>query len=471
MSPPTSRHNTPFRQWGNDIVRNFVVLGLACSILTPGTLHAVEKNPFSSLPSLQVIPASNHDARSESALLESMLREWAPDNLDAPSGKLGLNAILALVRDGHPAIIGKNAEIDATDAGKIGAMLRFLPAPSLDTTNRDGKTATTLRLEQPLWTGGKLMAGLDSANTRARISNANLSETELTLSLRATSLYQNYLSIVNRIAVLDNGIRKMQALVDMITRRASAGTSAKADIDLAASRIAQLRTERISAENALQTILSQLSQITGLRIPRNALITQVGQPPEINMEELELRVMSSHPTLLRAQLDIDLAATEKTMAKAVLWPTVSVRAEHQEGEYQGSMLPGNRVYVALTYTPGAGLASLADISAASAKIRSAESELENKRRDLLDRLRSEYSDYESARYRLPELSRVSLLTSDILDSSARLFVLGRRSWLDLLNSVREMVSAQQQEADIRAQAFGAYQRLRLWAGEPVWTQE
>lgn len=315
------------------------------------------------------------------------------------------------------------------------------------------------------------MAGLDSAEAKARMSNANLTETELALSLRATSLYQNYLAIKNRISVLDNGIRRMQDLGDMITRRAQSGTSASADVDLAHSRIGQLKTERISAENNLRTTLSQLSQLTGETITVDTITSEIPAPTRIDMEEIELRVMSAHPTLLRAQLDIDLATADKAMAKAVLWPTVSVRAEHQEGEYLGSQLAGNRVYVALTYTPGSGLASLTDISAASARIRSAEGELENKRRDLLDKLRAEQNDFETARLRQAELTRNSKLTADILDSSTRLFVLGRRSWLDLLNAVREMVSAQQQEVDNKALAYGANQRLRLWAGEPVWHQE
>jgi adhesin transport system outer membrane protein len=59
----------------------------------------------------------------------------------------------------------------------------------------------------------------------------------------------------------------------------------------------------------------------------------------------------------------------------------------------------------------------------------------------------------------------------VLASNRRLFVTGRRSWIDLLNSVREIAQAEQAEAEARAGSVGAYYRLGLLLGIPMWSPE
>jgi hypothetical protein len=59
----------------------------------------------------------------------------------------------------------------------------------------------------------------------------------------------------------------------------------------------------------------------------------------------------------------------------------------------------------------------------------------------------------------------------VLASNRRLFVSGRRSWIDLLNSVRDIAVAEQAEAEVRAITVGAHYRLGLLLGIPMWSPE
>jgi adhesin transport system outer membrane protein len=160
-----------------------------------------------------------------------------------------------------------------------------------------------------------------------------------------------------------------------------------------------------------------------------------------------------------------VTVAEKNVSESAVWPTVAIRAEHQQGEYSGSSLAGDRVYLTFNYQPGAGVSSYFEAKAAASKVRAAEMMVEVAKRDALDKARTELIDHKTAKARLAAQLNTSKLSQDILISSARLFVLGKRSWLDLLNFERELFSSQILESEYRAQVVGTKYRLRLLAGD------
>lgn len=379
--------------------------------------------------------------------------------------KLGLPEMLTIVRATHPAVTSRQADVDATESSLLGAKLRFLPAPSFDRTDLSGQSASTVRLEQPLWTGGRLMAGLDGADAKAKISSAGLSETQLNLSLRTTTHYQSFVALTGRLGVVNDGLQRLTELRQMIENRSMAGTSAVQDVDLARSRIAQMQSDRAAILASRQSVLAQLSQLLGRRVSESDIDPTPAPLPSIDLASVENRALQTSPTVLKSRLNIDSASADEKYAQSAFWPTVSFRAEYQDGQYAGSLQPGSRWYMVVNYVPGAGLSSIADVAAAKARIRVAESDLETTGRDVLDKVQTEMDDYESARVRLPDLMRATQLSIGQIESSKRLFVLGRRSWLDLLNSVRELVIVHQQEVEAKALLMGSYYRLGLLAGD------
>ena len=60
--------------------------------------------------------------------------------------------------------------------------------------------------------------------------------------------------------------------------------------------------------------------------------------------------------------------------------------------------------------------------------------------------------------------RAGEITAEVFDSFARQFVIGRKSWLEVLNAVRESTQAQLAVADARAQQLAAALRLQLLTG-------
>ena len=66
--------------------------------------------------------------------------------------------------------------------------------------------------------------------------------------------------------------------------------------------------------------------------------------------------------------------------------------------------------------------------------------------------------------RLPRLQRAAKSAAVVVDSSLRLFTSGRRSWLDLINAVREHSQSELQLVDAQAALIGGGFKIRLLSG-------
>lgn len=63
--------------------------------------------------------------------------------------------------------------------------------------------------------------------------------------------------------------------------------------------------------------------------------------------------------------------------------------------------------------------------------------------------------------RYQEASLSSTAAASVLASYTRMFVAGKRSWLDVLNAARELIQSEVTEGDILAAYWGSRYRLRL----------
>jgi adhesin transport system outer membrane protein len=182
------------------------------------------------------------------------------------------------------------------------------------------------------------------------------------------------------------------------------------------------------------------------------------------------RALANHPALRRAEADIEAALSEAEKQRAVLWPTLSLQGEHRV--YSGnSGIDSSQVFLALQYQPGAGLSAGAQARAAEARAASLRDTLEAIRRDLVDGLRVDHERHRAAQGRVRDVQSTVDASTKILASYRRLFMAGKRSWLDVVNAARELTLAEQSLADLGAiLAVGSY-RMKLRAGDVSWKQE
>lgn len=378
----------------------------------------------------------------------------------------------------HPAVRAKNFDQLAADRLVTAAWMQFLPTPSVSankgpastsSTGEESRHATTYRLSQPIWAGGRLTAGLDAARLRRELSTLEIQDVSQNLSLKFIGLYQSWWSLEAKVQIQKRDLKRLESLREMMVRRVESGVSAEIDLDLASVRVVQQQADLAQAQRALASVLGQIQELFAESVPLRSVDWR--QVPRIAMsyDVLSERVLSLSPALRKARVSERLALVEVDQAMADASPTLTVRAERQNGFYAGS-LPAtksgeSRVYADLQFSLGAAGSVIPQIRAASARAQSASENIDTAKRDLLSQLKADWEDYLSVSERLPRLQRAATSASSVVDSSMRLFTSGRRSWLDLINAVREHSQSELQLIDAQASLIGGNSKIRLLTGQ------
>lgn len=377
-----------------------------------------------------------------------------------------VNAVLSA----HPLVRARTEESRAAEADVRTAGWQYWPTPSISTDTLRGQAASVTRLSQPLWDGGKIAAGVAQADIKRQLSFIGLRETEHDLAGKVLGYWQSHAVQEARVQVFERGMQSLQDLDALMSRRTEAGVSAQADLTLARVRLMQTRADWLQARAARTAALSQLRQLAQL----DGEPTPLPQPefrlpdPDDGLAPLRDQARQHHPLVARLQWQLKQQQAEFTAFKAELWPTVSMRLEHQRGQIDGTLPEGRRLYATLQYSLGAGVSVIPRLEAAQVRVQALERQQEGVLKELDERLLQDWQDYAALRVRLPDLEAVQATARELTESSKRLFVTGRKSWLDLQNALREQLQAELAWTEAQAVSEALRYRLALNAGVVFW---
>ena len=88
-------------------------------------------------------------------------------------------------------------------------------------------------------------------------------------------------------------------------------------------------------------------------------------------------------------------------------------------------------------------------------------------RDIQEQVAMDVDDMNAARERHANAGLSKSMASEVSESYARQYVAGRKTWIDVLNAVKETTQANLAVADAEAQSMAAFQRIQLRTGQ--WT--
>ena len=108
---------------------------------------------------------------------------------------------------------------------------------------------------------------------------------------------------------------------------------------------------------------------------------------------------------------------------------------------------------------GNGLSQLAAIDTSDARIKRALAEFGEAERRLREQLRRDYVLVRAARARIEAGVLAADAAAEIIESYQRQFIAGRRSWLDVMNAVREAANARLSESDARVTSAAGTARI------------
>ena len=373
----------------------------------------------------------------------------------------------------YPTILARQSSKEAAKNDLTAAKLKFLPNPSVSTqrnqvayTNNSltNLPATNVTITQPIFMGGGLVAGYNKADARLSAADFALLETREEISRRVIVAYTEWYKAHLKILALDDSVKLHEKFVGQITRRYEAGVASGADKDLGVSRLMQARADLDAQHSIEESSLTTMSQLIGQSIGRADLIAAIPKPASIpKRQDGIFQALSISPSIQRSKHEAEAAEHEAKEIRAQALPQVSFQAQRQIGNTYVPGYPGYDLYgLVVSYSPGGGFSSVASTNAAFERAKVSTMQVEISKRDLSDRLSADYNEYEFSQLKKESLQRSADLSTDISASYDRQYLVGKKSWLDLMNAVRERAQTRVSLADADGGLLGSSYRLAIY---------
>ena len=376
----------------------------------------------------------------------------------------------------HPQVRMQQALASAAGIDVDSARWQYFPTPSLSVerantandpalVNRDDPV-TILRLSQPIWTGGKLGANVTRA-TEVRLSKeAAVQEARQQLSLRVLQAYTDWQLAQLRGKAFEESLRAQTKLLEQVERRLGAGAATEADVLLSKSRIESTQADLYGIESQKSSALARLSELLARQVTSAEL--SAAPSPALPLEGDDAtwmgKAQSNSPAIQRLQAQALATEAEVTSARADMYPQLSLRFERQNGSFTylnyGTV---DRVYLSVTSQVSAGLSTFTQQQSAQMRLAAAQTEVETERQNLSEQVRNDLTLYRNLSVRIPSLSSSLRSTRLIQEAWERQFLAGRKSWLEVMNAVREIQQAESQLIEAQTNQMQLSWRLTILA--------
>jgi len=375
----------------------------------------------------------------------------------------------------HPVVRSRLAQVKSSEAGIDTARWQFYPTPSIsveavnasqsDLGFQGDDYVATARITQPLWTAGGLTAGLQKAKANFSVSDANFEASRQSIALRVVEAYGEWLSAHLKGKAWEASLVVHRELRDRVQRRVKEGVSGGSDLSLAEGRFESIRADVVTAKVQEEIALSRLAQLVGHPLIIKELSSNVAIAIPVglvSLEDLKREAKSISPELHRVKAQLNLAKAETQESKSEFWPELYMRLERQEGSYTYQDVSAEtRIYVGFNSRFGAGLSNFSKEKASRIRVDAVLADIEAQNRTIEEQIISDYALLNSFESRVKSLEISLKIAYEVSDSYGRQFLAGRKTWLDVMNVVRDLVGAEVQLADAIASQLSVSWRLSI----------
>ena len=199
------------------------------------------------------------------------------------------------------------------------------PPPYAGSTFWDGRVGFTLTWNLDFW--GRQSALIEQATAGARAAELDAEAAALALSGAVAQTYVDYARGVALEAVAMHAVRQRDTLVDLTTRRVSAGIDGETELQLAKSQRAlagvaleQARLGRALASDALAALTGQSAAAAGeLAAPPRDLHEGLALPAVLPSD-----LIAHRPDVAAAMARVEAATAGREAAKAAFYPNVNL---------------------------------------------------------------------------------------------------------------------------------------------------
>ena len=376
-----------------------------------------------------------------------------------------LTDMLQAAANTHPSVLQARSQYESAGYDVETAKWGRFPTITSQALAPNYRTQSVTRVEQPLWTGGRITGQIQLSESNQRAALSSVLDAQTNAMVQVSNAYFDFLRMQLRLVVALENVKEHQKLADLIGRRVKSEVSPMADDVLANARLQQAITERIQIQKAMEAARLTLEQWTGLNV------TRVNPP-----KQLEFRRNASDEALIQKTFDFsgqrnrllhlaDSAQYQLDVVKAQALPSVVAGYQHLWGGLVPSSYQHNSAYVSLQFQPGAGLSAISNRNAAAMKQDAAKQELLALERNLRNQVLSTLADIDSAESQLKPAQTLLAGTTEVVASYLRQYQVGRRIWIEVLNAQREMTQAAYGLIDLQVSLQQSQAKLMLLSGD------
>ena len=390
----------------------------------------------------------------------------------AGAGAQTLDELRAAARNNHPAIKSARLGVDAAGKEVDAASARYLPSLSivLEGGGKDlvAEPSRYLRLEQNVWDGGATAAGVDLAKQSAELARSRVPEQEQDIDLQVISAWQTLQSANGRVVVADRLLKLLSDHEAMMTRRVQSELSTQVELQLVQAQVMQARLDRRKALLNASLAKLRLEQLTGIEGPRNTLSSPAseGVPDRFAAEAQAFQgtdwaaLANRQPTVRRAEKELLAAQSRIETKRSELRPQLYARVDRGLGSGGTTA-----AFVGVRYSTGAGFAASSEVDALIARAASLEGARDAARLEVLQAMLNDANEIQENLQRSKSLVVSVESSRQIHESYVRQFTAAKKSWLDVMNAMRELSQNEYALNDVQHNFFGLLQRLRVYAAQ------
>ena len=365
----------------------------------------------------------------------------------------------------HPSItvskklvLGSELQVDIARWG-------YFPTPSVNISGSSSNASTTLRLDQPLWAGGKIDASRDKAKALNDEANFSYALSQFNLIEDYLNALQKYLQAQNKIDILNVSVTELKSMMETVDRMIIAGELSVADKNLLNTIISDVYSSLEITQAEFDVAKIQLEILTGYKVRCNiASAEKEIFPDKINLELLVNETLNSHPELKILTAQIEAAKADVDSAESKLWPTLKLRGEHTKGSLyksNDSNKEDSLIYLMLEMSTGAGASALNNIERSKINVLKVKSQKLSKEKVIVDQLMNNYTRFVAVKTNIELLLNDIKIAEKVYESNKRLFFLQQKKWLDVVNALSKLNIKKINKAQLIAEFKALEMKLAL----------
>ena len=328
---------------------------------------------------------------------------------------------------------------------------------------------TTIRVEQPLWAGGRIDGQIDAAKAQLTAAERAELESRRRLTEETAAAYVAWIDAADRVSIAEQSAGSLKELLGYVQRREKEGLNSLADVSIAGARHGSTLAAIEQARGELEQARAQLESLIVGRAGKGVAFS-VPAYEQAAVSDTEEAYVASSQLIAQRRAEVEAARAQAVVRKGAMYPTVALRLEHLNYQSNNQFTPPNdsRALLVLQYTPDSGFASYSGAQAAESRIDSALAQVAADENDARLRARANWAEHIAARRQVAELEPQVKALDEATSSFMRQFEAGRKSWLEVLNTQREVLDAKLSLSRARTSRDQSALRLMVNTGS-FWT--